>query len=121
MNATVTHVLEVMVVEDEFLIAKGLSDLLRLHGYEVRGPYPSVPTALAQLDQGMPGAAILDVNLDDQRVYPVADRLIAAGVPIVFTTGYDADSLPERYADVPRLQKPVRAAQLFERLGPARG
>ena len=54
--------------------------------------------------------AILDVNLNDEKVFPVADALTAIGVPFVFTTGYSASDLPAAWRHVPRLEKPVDAA-----------
>jgi hypothetical protein len=57
-------------------------------------------------------AAILDVNLDGQQIYPVADILTKRGVPFVFVTGYGEGSLPEPYRSRPALQKPFQAEQL---------
>lgn len=108
----------VMLVEDEFLIAHAVSELLESAGATVLGPYPSMQPAMAALDEGIPpDAAILDVNLAEQRVFALADRLIELRVPIVFTTGYDASTLPERYAGIPCLQKPVRIALVLDALG----
>lgn len=107
-----------MLVEDEFLIAHAVGELLESAGVSVLGPYPSIPPAMALLDGGAPpDAAILDVNLAEQRVFTLADRLIEWRVPIVFTTGYDASTLPERYAGIPCLQKPVRIALVLDALG----
>jgi len=57
--------------------------------------------------------AVLDINLRNERVFPVADALTARGVPFLFTTGYDADSIPKAYAGAPRCEKPVDKAQLL--------
>ena len=57
-------------------------------------------------------AAILDVNLDGQEIYPVADILAKRGLPFVFVTGYGERSLPEPYRGRPALQKPFQAEQL---------
>ncbi len=57
-------------------------------------------------------AAILDVNLDGQEIFPVADILKERGLPFVFVTGYGERSLPEPYRDRPALQKPFQADQL---------
>ena len=57
-------------------------------------------------------AAILDVNLDGQEIYPVADILTERGLPFVFVTGYGERSLPEPYRGRPALQKPFQAEQL---------
>ena len=60
-------------------------------------------------------AAILDVNLDGQEIYPVADILAQRGLPFVFVTGYGERSLPEPYRGRPALQKPFQAEQLKTR------
>lgn len=107
-----------MLVEDEFLIAHVVSELLESEGMTVVGPYAAIQPAMAMLDGGeRPDGAILDVNLAEQRVFSLADRLIELRVPIVFTTGYDASILPERYAGIPCLQKPVRIALVLDALG----
>ncbi|MDF4004022.1 response regulator [Luteibacter sp. PPL552] len=107
-----------MLVEDEFLIAHAVRKMLESSGIVVIGPYPAVRPALDWLDnEPRPDGAILDVNLAEQRVFSLADRLLELGVRIVFTTGYDASSLPARYAGVTCLQKPVRIARVLEALG----
>jgi hypothetical protein len=45
-------------------------------------------------------AAVLDVNLDGEMVYPVADAVVARGVPFVFVTGYGAEGVDRRFAQV---------------------
>ena len=98
-----------LVVEDEYLIAADLAAYLEGLGIEVVGPASSVKEALTILksDQGTIDGAVLDINLQNHRVYPVADLLRSRGVPFVFTTGYDATVVPNCYADVPRCDKPV--------------
>jgi hypothetical protein len=55
---------------------------------------------------------VLDINLGDGAVYPVADMLTARGVPFVFVTGYDAESVEGRFQKVPILQKPIEREML---------
>ena len=98
----------VLVVEDEYMIAQDLARELEDVGAEVLGPVPSVADALALLvaEAVPPDAAILDVNLGGEMVFPVAEALRERGVPFVFVTGYDPWSLPQAYADVPCCEKP---------------
>jgi CheY-like chemotaxis protein len=97
-----------LVVEDEYIIASDLALWLEGNGAQVLGPAGSVEDALALLEtDAMPDAAVLDVNLGDERVYPVADALEAAHVPFVFLSGYDAKAMPERYKDAPCCSKPL--------------
>ena len=88
----------VLVVEDEYLIRMLLEDML------------SEASHIAT--SGEFNAAILDVNLDGQESYPVADILAKRGLPFVFVTGYGERSLPEPYRGRPALQKPFQAEQL---------
>src|SRR4051794_18564375 len=81
-----------LVVEDEYLIAASLARELEGRGAEVVGPAGSVRDALAlvEAEGDRLDGAVLDINLRDERVYPVADALVARGVPFIFLTGYDA-------------------------------
>ncbi|WP_433851495.1 response regulator [Stenotrophomonas nitritireducens] len=97
----------ILVVEDEYMLAECLHDLLRGDGAEVLGPASCVEDANALLDRHpLPDAAVLDINLGRQSVYPVADRLSGQGVPFLFTTGYDHGLIPERYSDCLQCVKP---------------
>src|SRR5438128_1767265 len=92
-----------LVVEDEYLIASDLARALEEVGALVIGPAASVKTALEMVKENERlDGAVLDVNLRDERVYPVADALSAKGVRFVFTTGYDISAIPPAYANVPR-------------------
>jgi two-component SAPR family response regulator len=96
----------VMIVEDEMLVAMELEDLLIEQGCAVIGPAPTAERALALLDEDLPDAAILDVNLNGQTAQPVAAALSAQGVPFMLATGYGHTLQPE-LKDVPRVDKPV--------------
>ena len=100
----------ILVVEDAYLAADGLREGLEEAGVEVLGPVPSVAQAMDLLDAGArPDAAVLDLNLGEERLWPVADRLRGLGVPFVFATGYDAHASPEAYRATPRCEKPYDA------------
>jgi CheY-like chemotaxis protein len=102
----------VLVVEDEGLVAMMLEDLLGDMGCEVAGPLASVAQALDWLKAGgQADAALLDVNLGGQPVFPVAEALMARGVPIAFTTGYGETRDP-RFKSAIMLGKPIRQDRL---------
>lgn len=61
-------------------------------------------------------AAVLDVNLSDGESYAVADVIVARRVPFVWATGYDRVSIPTRFSDVHRCEKPVALQQIVEAL-----
>lgn len=76
--------------------------------------------ALALLSaQPMPDGAVLDLNLDGETALPVADVLVGRGVPVIFTAGFDAGALPERFAHVPRCEKPLNVRRVAVTLGSA--
>ena len=106
----------VLVVEDEYLIRMLLEDMLADLGYAVAAAVGSIAEARAHAADGDFSAAILDVNLEGQEIFPVADILAARRLPFVFVTGYGERSLPERYRDRPALQKPFQAEQLEKAL-----
>jgi ActR/RegA family two-component response regulator len=107
-----------LIVEDDYLIAVDLSRSLESRGAEIVGPAGSVEGALRLIEAegNRLDGAVLDINLRDERVYPVADALAARGVPFVFLTGYDARVIPDSHAGVPRCEKPVNTAQLTRML-----
>src|SRR3954454_16183654 len=110
-----------LVVEDEYLIAVSLARALEGRGAEVVGPAGSVQDALALVEAAgdQLDGAVVDINLRDERVYPVADALAARGLPFVFLTGYDAQLIPDAYAGAPRCEKPVSSALLARKLSKA--
>ena len=108
----------VLVVEDEYFLADELDQALQAAGVTVVGPTSSIEAALDLLDDAVPpDLATVDVNLGGEMAYPVADALLARGVPFLFTTGYDQASLPERHAAIRRLEKPVEARVVVRELG----
>jgi DNA-binding response OmpR family regulator len=95
----------VLIVEDEMMIAMMMQDMLEEIGCEVIGPANRVDAALALADAEI-DVALLDVNLAGELVYPVADRLRARGIPIIFLTGYGNIGIDPRYREAPVLSKP---------------
>ena len=105
--------LRILVVEDEYFLAADVSDALRREGAEVIGPVGAADAAMARASQeDRIDAALLDINLRGEQVFEVADVLAARGVPLVFTTGYEAAIMPPRYRDSPRCQKPFETTEL---------
>ena len=97
----------VLLVEDEALVAMVMRDMLVELGFCVVGPYNrSIEAEAAARDEKV-DAAVLDINLDGEMAYSVADMLTARGIPFVFVTGYGAESIEPRFAHVPVLQKPI--------------
>jgi PAS domain S-box-containing protein len=97
----------VLLVEDEVLIGLMMRDLLTDAGYSVDGPYGSIARAISAAENVRFDGAVLDINLGAELIYPVADVLASQGVPFVFVTGYDENSVDSRFSAVPILQKPL--------------
>jgi DNA-binding response OmpR family regulator len=97
----------VLVVEDEPLVGMNLSKSLTELGFDVVGPYSTLAQAAEAAVEEEIDAALLDVNLSGDAVYPVADILASKSVPFAFITGYATDTLSGKYANFPVLQKPV--------------
>ena len=102
----------VLVVEDEVLVAWMLEEMLAELECMVVGPAVRVSQALAMVGTEAIDLAILDVNLNGEKSYAVADALAARRVPFVFSTGYAADSMPDKYRSSLILQKPYGQSDL---------
>jgi CheY-like chemotaxis protein len=103
----------VLVVEDEYLVAALIEQILESAGCIVMGPVARVPEALDAVDHDDYDAAVLDVNLAGERINPVADALSERDVPFMFVTGYGENALPSKYAERPHIGKPFRMAELL--------
>lgn len=103
----------VLVVEDDFFIADDLVAALEAEGAIVVGPIPSVRAALELIERGDPlDGAVLDINLQGEMAFPVADALAARSISFVFATGYDQSVVPARFVGVTACEKPFNAEQV---------
>jgi len=98
--------MRVLVVEDQFLVAKDIEALLHQLGCVVVGPVGRLSLAMPIAKKELLDAAILDVNLDDGTVHPVATELAQRRIPFVLATGYVRPDLPDTYRGRPILEKP---------------
>ena len=97
----------ILVVEDDYYIATDTARALSSAGAEVVGPCPSEEAAQAEIEGRRPSAAVVDINLGEGPTFELARILKQAGVPFVFTTGYDEDVIPHEFDGVARLEKPI--------------
>ncbi len=95
----------ILVVEDEMLVAMMLEDMLQDVGYRVIVA-GRVAKAIDIAANAAIDCAILDVNLDGETSYPVADELRRRGIPFFFSTGYSPENLRVDYLGSPFLSKP---------------
>ncbi|GLH78597.1 response regulator [Bradyrhizobium sp. SSBR45G] len=99
--------LRILVAEDEGLIALELETVLQGFGCEVIGPVSRVADVLREAERGGLDGALLDVNLRGEQIFAILPQLIALGLKIVITSGYDDATLfPPDFRNLPRLAKP---------------
>ncbi|MEH3159710.1 MAG: response regulator [Sphingomonas taxi] len=106
----------ILVVEDEYFIAFDVKRLLDSREVIVVGPTASVDAGRELIAESALDAAVLDVNLEGDFSYRLADELTRRGVPFIFVTGYDHWALPDIYRSVPRVVKPFSRVDLLSSL-----
>ncbi|PSC06708.1 hypothetical protein SLNSH_02620 [Alsobacter soli] len=111
----------VLVVEDDYYIAADLAAALRTLGAEVVGPVPDRVAANRLLENEVVNAAVLDIKLGGDTVYPLATELQTRGIQFVFATGYGDTIIPAQFRGVPCFEKPMRPTDLARAVlsGPA--
>ncbi len=99
--------LKVLIVEDAWAVAEQLRTILELLGHQPVGPASSLAEGLALAELDGLDAAILDIRLDGDSVFPLAERLAERGLPFGFVSGYnDAPRIPAAFRDRPSISKP---------------
>jgi PAS domain S-box-containing protein len=106
------HKPRVLLVEDEALVAMMIQETLAEFGFQIVGPVSTASEALAAAQDSHFDAAVLDISLGDSLAYGVAEILEKRGVPFVFVTGYDTESVERRFNGIPILQKPIERTAL---------
>ncbi|MFW5653338.1 MAG: hypothetical protein ACOC0P_04765, partial [Planctomycetota bacterium] len=97
----------VLIVEDSLPIADTLAEAIENLNIDVIGPVPDVVTALNAVRDERIDAALLDIDLNGARVYPVALKLREAGIPFAFLTGFSNEQVPDNFKGVQIFNKPV--------------
>jgi DNA-binding response OmpR family regulator len=106
----------VLIVEDEFFLAILLEEDLQAAGCAIVGPFKTVKTAVDASRKEAFHVAVLDINLNGQMVYPLAEELSTRQIPFLFLSGYGFGDLPDRFRNVPRLAKPYETTMLVREL-----
>jgi CheY-like chemotaxis protein len=107
----------VLLVEDSPVVGPFTAELLGDLGCEVVGPAPNMAAARELIESDVPvDAAMMDVHIRGERVFPLCDALAARGVPFLLTSGYADWQMPEKWEGRPRLQKPYTIDQVEEAL-----
>ncbi len=111
MNSPANH-LNVLVLEDEWMIADQIAQALDEGGYAVLGPVGRVEQAMQLMAGERVDAAVLDINLHNDRSYRLAAELCRRAIPFAFLSGYSDFDLPAEFCDRPLMQKPVDASTM---------
>lgn len=106
--------LRVLIVEDNHTLAQRIEGLVRSRQLDPLGPVPSLKQAFALVEQQKPDAAILDVDLDGDRVYPLAEQLLEAKVPVLFLTGFNVNDLPDWVVEQTIFHKPWKESDVAQ-------
>lgn len=106
----------VLVVEDDYVLAREVCNDLKSHGVHVLGPAPTMHYANLIIGRRSIDGAILDIRLHGQDVYPLVEDLTARGVPIVFATAYHPEQIDARYRGFDVLSKPLDFASLRKKV-----
>lgn len=107
----------ILIVEDNFLLAETVAEVLEGAGALIVGPFVTMVEALERLGEltAIDGA-LLDIGLEGQESYPLADALQTTGIPFMFLTGVERHDLPRQFARTPHMLKPFSEEKLIRRL-----
>jgi DNA-binding response OmpR family regulator len=101
-----------LVVKDEIMVAMYVEDLLTELGFEVAATATDLDQALRLAQEGNFDFAVLDINLDGQPSFPVAEVLRERGIPFMFASGYGSKGVNEEFRTAVRIQKPFLGRDL---------
>lgn len=110
----ITH--NILVVEDEWLIAIDIQMMIEDQGHSVIGPANNVTTALGLIEDHKIDAAFLDITLGSDTSYPIAEKLEAAAVPVTFISAYTKNEIPQKFHHFDLLAKPITPHLLTRQL-----
>ena len=107
----------ILLVEDSPVVGPFTAELLEDLGCIVVGPAPNMAAARELVEGDAPiDAAMMDVHIRGERVFPLCDALAARGVPFVLTSGYADWQMPDKWEGRPRLMKPYTIDQVEDAL-----
>jgi DNA-binding NarL/FixJ family response regulator len=104
----------VLIVEDDYLTAQGLSHTIADYGFTVVGPVDTADRAVRLIGHEPPDGVLLDVRLRGGSAVEVAKALQKRGVPFVVMSGYSRDTLPSELRKAPFVAKPMSESELID-------
>ena len=101
----------ILLVEDDVLIGMMLADMFDALGLPEPAQATSNDEALAIIAAESLAGALVDINLGDEKSWPVADALAERGISFAFTSG-GGDILPPAHAHRKLVTKPFRISDI---------
>lgn len=99
---------KILIVEDSYLTAEAVGDLVKRCGCEVAGAVGRVETGIEFVRKNVVDAAVVDIDLHGTASFPICNQLRQRDIPFVFLTGYDRSYvIPPEFQGTVRLSKPV--------------
>ncbi|MBX7500375.1 response regulator [Qipengyuania sp. YG27] len=104
-----------LVAEDELIVGYDLCDTVAEAGYDVEGPFEDLSSAMLAYQRSKPDIAILDVQLGDGIVYPLAEQMMAEDVKVIFHSGQlTPGEVSQRFPNAQALSKPCPPAAVID-------
>ncbi len=99
---------KILVVEDSYLAAEVVCDMVKKCGWDVAATVGRVETGVEFLCRNHVDGAVVDIDLHGTTSFPICDQLSKRDIPFLFLTGYGANYVvPPEFQDRPRLSKPL--------------
>ncbi|WP_202389850.1 response regulator [Parapontixanthobacter aurantiacus] len=112
----------ILVAEDEAIIGYDLCETVGEAGFAVEGPHTDMTSAMLACQKTRPAAAILDIQLDDGIVFPLAEKLMAEDIPVIFHSGiWSPEEMQEKFPQTQTLAKPCPPDRMIETVQKAVG
>jgi CheY-like chemotaxis protein len=108
----------ILIIEDSPVVGPYTADVLEELGCQVVGPAPNMAAAREMIDNEQFDAAVMDIHIRGERVFTLCEVLESLGIPFVLSSGYADWTMPEKWQDRPRLQKPYTIADVSRVLAP---
>lgn len=106
---------KILVAEDERIIAFDLCETVEEAGYMVEGPHADISSAMLAFQKDKPDLAILDIQLDDGVVFPLAKKLEEENIPIIFHSGrVSRDEVQAHFPEAKTLAKPCPPSAMID-------
>lgn len=107
--------MRVLVAEDELIVGHDLCDTVEEAGYIVEGPFDRITAAALSFQKNKPDLAILDIQLGDGVIYPLAEQMMAEDIPVIFHSGRSSpEELVSRFPTARALAKPCPPAEVIQ-------